>query len=202
MNPLIDSEKKHIYFLQTYTGSLLSRAIKKFSAASYSHVSIGLEDSLQKFYSFGRKRPKNPLWAGFVQEDIKTGVYQIFENTKFAIYKLEVTQEEYDKLTTVIQSFEENKNCYRYNLLGIVTAKVGFSVDRRNAYFCSQFVATALEQSGINVIDKKAGLVHPMDFADIEGIELIYEGVLKEFTPELPEEVEMSPLDNKVLKMI
>lgn len=174
---------KHIYFLQTYTGSVLSRLVKKMSTAKYSHISIGFDDKLQKFYSFGRKHPYNPFWAGFVEENLVDGVYQRFANTRFALYRLKVSDEDYKLLLASVHEFEKQKKLYRFNLLGMVTAKVGYSFDREKSFFCSQFVATVLEESGLELLEKQAGLTHPMDFSNIEGVELMYEGILNELVP-------------------
>jgi len=174
---------KYIYFLQTYTGSVLSRVVKKFSTAKYSHVSMGFDDTLQKFYSFGRKHPYNPFWAGFVEEDLVNGVYRRFANTRFALYRLKVSCEDYDSLRETVDLFEKQKKLYRFNLLGMATAKVGYSLDRKKSFFCSQFVATVLEESNLGLLEKKAGLVHPMDFSEIHGVELMYEGILNELVP-------------------
>lgn len=174
---------KYIYFLQTYTGSVLSRVVKKFSTAKYSHISIGFDDTLQKFYSFGRKHPYNPFWAGFVEENLVDGVYQRFANTRFALYRLKVTNEDYNLLKASVHKFEKEKRLYKFNLLGMATAKVGYSFDRDKSFFCSQFVATVLEESGLELLEKQAGLAHPMDFSEIDGVELMYEGILNELVP-------------------
>lgn len=171
----------HAYILLTYTGSMLSAIIRKASDAPFSHISIGFDESHQTFYSFGRKYHSNPFFAGFVEEDVKDGVYQHFQQAQFALYELEITKKQYHNLKRQIRYFDKNRKLYRYNLLGMAFAKVGVALTRQNAYFCSQFAATVFRRAGIHVFERPEGLIHPMDFLEIDGITLIGQGSLSDF---------------------
>jgi len=174
-------EKRNIYLLLSYTGSIVSNLIKRFSDLEYSHISIGIDDTFKTFYSFGRIMEWNPIIAGFVQEDVKDGVYTRFDNAKYALYKLEISQEQYSELIAELLYFEKNKKVFRYNFAGLLSAKAGISLDRSNAYFCSQFAARVFEKADIYKFDKKRGLISPMDFTEIPEINLISSGELNEF---------------------
>ena len=65
-----ESKTDVIYIVLSHTGTVLSRLIKTFTRAEYSHVSISLDKNLEKMYSFGRINPYNPFYAGFVHEKI------------------------------------------------------------------------------------------------------------------------------------
>lgn len=177
----MNTKNYHVYILLTYTGSMLSAIIRKASDAPYSHISIGCDASHQTFYSFGRKFHSNPFFAGFVEEDVKDGVYQRFQQAQFALYELEVTKKQYYNLQRQIRHFDRNRRLYRYNLLGMAFAKVGVSLTRQNAYFCSQFAATVFRRAGIHTFDRSEGLIHPMDFLEIDGMKLIGQGSLSDF---------------------
>jgi hypothetical protein len=175
------NENYHAYILLTYTGSMLSSIIRRAGDMPYSHISIGFDESHQTFYSFGRKYHSNPFFAGFVEEDVKNGVYQRFQEAQFALYEIEVTKKQYHELKRQIRTFERNKKLYRYNLLGMAFAKVGVSLSRNNAYFCSQFVATVFRRAGIHSFDRSDGLISPMDFLEIDGMRLLGQGRLSDF---------------------
>ena len=53
--------KKKIYIVLTYSGTILSRIIRAYTGDEYSHVSIALDKDLEEMYSFGRLNPYNPL---------------------------------------------------------------------------------------------------------------------------------------------
>ena len=172
---------KKIYILLTYTGTFPSKIIKAYTREPFSHVSIGFDMNLKEIYSFARKKPNNPLIAGFVNENIEKGTFAKFSNTTCAVFSLSVTNTQYKRLKIVIKDFNSKKENYRYNLLGLVGIIIGYPIERDNTYFCSQFVATVLEKSDINLFDKKPGLVTPSDFRLSNHLTLIYSGILSDY---------------------
>lgn len=167
----------------TQTGTLFSKAIKFYTKSSYNHISIGFDKHLQKLYSFGRKKPHNPIIAGFVQEGINKGIYEIFKDTTCRIYKLDISEIEYAKLKSEIELFNKDKDQYKYNLLGLIALIFGISFKRERHYFCTQFVAKVLYTSKIVDFGKDFSLVQPHDFYEIEKAKLVYEGKLSEYSP-------------------
>ncbi len=173
--------EKAIYILLTDTGTWFSRAIKLYTGAPYNHASIALDEELNELYSFGRKVYTNPFSAGFVQEHIDRGVFFHQKNTRCALYKMKIKQEQYNLLKQNISQFKSFSSQYRYNLLGIFAMAVNMELKRSNAYTCSQFVATVLERSGIALPGKPPELMRPDDFPKMPNLELIYEGKLHDY---------------------
>lgn len=174
-------EKYTIYILLTYSGSVLSRVINRRTREPYSHVSIAFDEGLQELYSFGRLHPRNPIYAGFVKEDIANGTYARFPKTTCAIYSLEITKQQYKRLMKELTKFIFSERRYRYNLIGLMGAAVNYPIERQYNYFCSQFVTSLLNNSGIRLIDKEAGLTAPRDFRECHELNLIYEGNLQSY---------------------
>lgn len=171
-------DEKKVYILLTHTGSFLSKLIKRYTKEPYSHVSIAFDMNLNEVYSFGRKRPRNPLIAGFIVEDIRNGTFSMFTETTYGLYSLNVDDLQYKKLKNTMLEFEKIKQRSSYNLLGLLGVYIGYPIDRTYAYFCSQFVAAAFEKSGIEVFDKPIGLVTPKDFRTCSSLKLIKTGKL------------------------
>lgn len=172
---------KTIYIMLTYSGSFLSRLIKVWTKEPYSHVSIGLDPGLKELYSFGRKRPRNPIFAGFVQEDIINGTYGRFPKTECAVYSLDITDENYEKLLKEIDKFKSEIDKYGYNLLGLLGVMFNKPIHREYNYFCSQFVSEILQNSGIHLISKTPELIEPGDFRQCSDLQLEYEGYLRHY---------------------
>ena len=110
--------KSYVYILLTDTGTLFTKSIKKYTKAPYNHASISFDPELNDMYSFGRKKPNNPIHGGFVKEDIFTGTYSKYPNTTCVIYKLEVTDRDIEKMKRVLNIFIKNQNKFLYNLIG------------------------------------------------------------------------------------
>lgn len=173
-------EQKTIYFLFTDTGTQLSRLINLVTGETLNHVSISFDRELKEVYSFGRKRPKNPFIGGFVREDIRS---EFLRHSDCAIYSFRLSEAECDQVLKNIKEIEAKKSYYRYNFLGLFGVILQIEVQRKYAFFCSQFVATVMKDAGSFKILKPACFVTPGDIRNLEGMSLIYEGKLGNYSP-------------------
>ena len=114
-----------IYIVLTYTGSFLARIVRGYTRKEFSHVSISLDKNLNEMYSFGRLNPYNPFIGGFVQESPKYGTFKRFYKTTSEIYRIEVEDNKYNKLKEKIDEFKQNKEKYKFNVLGLFAIDVG-----------------------------------------------------------------------------
>lgn len=163
----------------THSGSLLSKCINIYTKEPYTHVSISLDETLNELYSFGRLRPNNPIIAGFVMEDIRNGTYKRFPNTMCALYSIQINKEQHKKLKKEIKKFKKDGKKYGYNFIGLIGFMVNYPIERKYNYFCSQFVSSLLNSSGITLIDKPTALTSPRDFRECRDLNLVYEGNLQ-----------------------
>src|SRR3954452_16980179 len=135
---------RNIYILLTDTGTWFSRLIKLYTKAPYNHASISLDDNLEELYSFGRKVYYNPLSAGFIKEELNQGVFLYKKNTKCILYKVAISENQYEEIFQKIDQFKCFPQHYRYNLLGVMGIALNKRIVRENAFTCSQFVASVL----------------------------------------------------------
>ena len=64
---------RSIYVLLTHTGTYISKTIRVFTKAKYTHASISFEDGLQPLYSFSRKYVYLVLPGELHNEPLETG---------------------------------------------------------------------------------------------------------------------------------
>lgn len=160
----------------------MARFINIYTKEPYTHVSIAFDEELKELYSFGRLRPENPIYGGFVKEDIVNGTYAKFPNTVCALYSLEIDQRQYEQLLLELEKFKRDGEKYGYNFIGLFGVMVNYPVERKYNYFCSQFVSSLLANSGIELINKQAALTSPRDFRECRKLNLIYEGELQDYS--------------------
>ncbi|MFD2444577.1 hypothetical protein ACFSO7_11425 [Bacillus sp. CGMCC 1.16607] len=173
--------ERKVYLLLTDTGTLFTRMIKLYTNKPYNHASISFDSQLAEVYSFGRKSPRNPFIGGFVKENIQDG---LLKHSNCAIYCCTLTEYQYQKMKNFIQSIEEQKHCYRYNLLGLFAIILNKKLKRENAFFCSEFVATVLNKGENFHFSKPLSLVTPHDLQQSSNFQKIYQGSLKDFSKE------------------
>lgn len=173
-------EHRYIYLVFSKTGTLLSRLITVVTDSKYAHSSISLDENFTRMYSFGRKNPNNPLSGGFVEENIFDGVFKKFMDSKCLIYRVRVTQEQYDLIEEAVNEFLKDKDKYRYNLLGLLGVLFNMPFKRDNYYFCSQFVSEILIKSRVYEINKNPRLTKPCDLLYMDNVEVVYEGYIND----------------------
>lgn len=175
---------QEIYVVLSHTSTYLARLIRFFTGYQYNHVSISLDVALEEMYSFGRKRPYNPFYAGFVHEDRQNGFYSVFTDTTSRIYRVTITDSQYRSLQKSIGLFQSKQEVYRFNLIGLFLNWFGVSFSRENHFFCAQFVSHVLEASKIYKFPKDPKLVNIRDFESFGNdcsAQIVYEGLLKDY---------------------
>ncbi len=176
-----ESRCRNVYIVLTQTQTFPSRAIHFYTNEPYAHASIAFDEDLDEMYSFARRGIWNPFNAGFIEEDINNGIFGKYRSTTCNIYQLKITEKQYIKLREEIDIFKQNKDDYSYNFLGLLAAAVNIPVKTKQRYFCSQFVAYVLQQSGINIFNKNYALVKPRDIRLNPRLKSIYRGILSEY---------------------
>jgi len=177
----VQCNQRYIYILLSRTHTIPARLIRMFTGAAYSHSSIAMDVELKELYSFARRRIYNPFNAGFVDEDIESGIFGRDKNVYCCVYALPVTDRQYKIVRDELKHFIRNRDLYDYNFKGLVGVLFGKNVARDNNYFCSQFVSYILSRGGIELFEKEHGLVQPCDFHQQLEKQKIYEGKLTEY---------------------
>lgn len=142
-------QTKTITILFSKYKDLNSKLIYLFGGRSYTHVSIALDEENEYFYSFNKK--------GFRKEYPKKHK-TLVSNT---LYKIEVTEEEFNLIKKKIEEFESKKDILKYSLIGVIFCLLRIKRKSRNKYFCSQFVAETLTNIKGFKLEKDASLYTP-----------------------------------------
>lgn len=167
---------KQIFILLSNPNTIVAKMIGLYTRAPYNHASIAFDPELSEVYSFGRKHPLLPIFGGFVKEDIHS---RVFERATCAVYSFTVSEETYLQMRDYVRQFEENRDLYSYNFIGILGVILNMELGGKNSYFCSQFVSSVFQQAGIRLLDKSAGLTTPDDFSSCPHLKLTFRGEME-----------------------
>ena len=169
---------RSIYIVLTMTGSALSRLVKIYTKKEYGHVSIALDKELERMYSFGRLKPYNAFIGGFVHEYIHSGTFFRFRNTTAEVLRVRVTDEQYAKLEQAIARFEQEKEKYHFNVLGLFAVSFNKKITKENYLYCAEFVKQVLEEA--EIIDTLPDVIKPEHLLVLPH-KSIYKGLLREY---------------------
>lgn len=151
-------EDPHLYIVISNTGSPASEIISVFTRKPYNHVSLSFDRDLTTIVSYNGGEKVFP--PGLNREMIE--FFHKKEDASVMVYRLHAGV---DKKRALIQKIEKiNAEGSAYNILGLV---MKYS-HRPNIMFCSQFVYTMLKSVDLAYFDKKAALVEPTDFVELD----------------------------------
>ena len=172
--------KKDIFIVLTQTGSIVSAGIKLAKKKEYNHASLAMDVSLEPMYSFGRRHPYNPFWGGFVEEHIHSGTFKRFPKTRCSVYRAAVEESQYAAIEELLARMLLEKERYKFNVRGLMTAAFDKYKKRENYYYCSEFVRRVLEEAGVDV-SAVPEAVHPEYLTALSDEKPIYTGLLREY---------------------
>lgn len=173
----------------SYTGTVPGKMIQlrsfmkfwnRYEGDVYSHISLSRDSKLGHMMSFARKEIHNPFDSGLVIEDIRKGMFALKpEISKIAVMELEVSDDQYQKISALMDYYWSHRDDYHFNFAGLASMLFyGKGVEVPNHFFCSQWVATVLKDSGIDLFDgKNPKDVRPFDFYGVLQNHIIYEGL-------------------------
>lgn len=171
---------KTLYIMLTKTGSMVSKIVSFFTKTEYTHTSLAFDEAMEELYSSARKNGIKMFPAGPTKESLYRGFFGIKNDIPCVIFALDVDEEVYDKARAEIDYFMEHIDEYKFSAWGIIACRFGIAWERKNKFFCSQFVAEILTRSGAVSFDKPNCLVHPRDYQKLPRMKKIFEGTIGE----------------------
>lgn len=143
-------EKKVISILFTRYYNAFSNFIYWVGGRGYTHTSVALDAESEYYYSFNMR--------GFNREYPRKHKRR---NEKSVCYLLEITAEDYEKISKIIEDMERTKDVWTYSRLGVFLCLLHIPHKIKGQYFCSQFIAELLQLTDSVNLQKKASLYLP-----------------------------------------
>lgn len=166
-----------VYILLTRTSSILSRIIRRLTRAAYTHAALALDDEFEETYSFTRRNPHLVWPAGLARENLWRGLYFARRDPPCRVYRLRVTEEEYERICCRVREMYTQRKRYHYNYIGVAANYFGHHYTTPRRFFCSEFVASMVAP-GMPAAAICPSRTRPMDFVEMAGLECVYEGTV------------------------
>lgn len=165
--------KRKLFVLLTQFPGFDSKALRWWTRFPYSHVSLGLDEDMNTFYSFVVK--------GFIVEDISR--YNKPGRAPFPceLYCLEVPEDTYREVKATLGTFVRNRPLLGYSRLGLILTLINIPWRLKNRYICSHFVAQTLQRCHCVRLKKDSTLYLPKDFPRLKELRMVFKGDLLHF---------------------
>ncbi|MBQ8849927.1 MAG: hypothetical protein IJ011_06335 [Clostridia bacterium] len=171
---------KQVYVLLSRTDTVTSRIVHAFTHGTYTHASLAITPETDSFYSYARRRLYNFLIGGIIKEDVNSFVFARFPNSNCALFELDVSDGDYERIKGQVDFCLDNYDRATYSFAGAALMRLGIIWRRKYKFTCSQFVAICLAQAEGITLPKDPYLMLPHDFVKIAGMRKIYEGKIKD----------------------
>lgn len=166
------NEYIYIVLIKALTG--LGKFSRKISKYEYTHIAVSLNDKMDDFVTFSRRRHYAPFDAGIMHEKREHYVFGKNEKVKIKIFKIPVSKEEKLKIENYIKKIESDKE-YIFNLYSMITMHIFHGIEIYKTYNCMSFVSKIIELSNSVKLEKK---YYKYNIEDID--KLLEKYVLKE----------------------
>ncbi len=169
--------EKNIYVVVSQSGTLTSKLVSKCTHSKFCHVSISLDEGLHTMYSFGRRHKYTPWFGGYVKESPDTGIVKKFLNKEIAVLRFSVEEDRFAKVQAYLEDMYRNRKVYKYNYLGAFLSVFHKNYQKKNKFYCSQFVRDVLLKFNVcQEEDMPKGVIFPRDFLSAFAEKIIYRG--------------------------
>ena len=91
----------------------------------------------------------------------------------------EITEEQYQNIKNMINQIEQEKENYKFNIMGLFAAGFHKKIGKEHSFYCAEFVKYVIEKADIKTYLPE--VVKPEDFKNVEELEVIYTGLLSKY---------------------
>lgn len=147
-------KNKNIYIVLVKAHTGLGKFARFFSKYEYTHIAVCLDDELNDFITFSRKKHYSPFESGFMHEYIDYYAFGKNESVKLKIFKIPVNNENYIEIESYINQIENDKD-YIFNIYSMATMSIFHGFKIYKAHNCMSFVSKIIELSNTVNMEKK-----------------------------------------------
>lgn len=147
-------EKEYIYIVLIKALTKLGKFSRMFGHYEYTHIAVCLDNKLEDFITFSRKKHYSPFDSGFMHEKVEHYAFGKNNKVKVKIFAIPLDGDDKLKIEKYIKKIE-NDNEYIFNLYSMITMPLLHGVKIYKAHNCMSFVSKIIELSNSVQMPKK-----------------------------------------------
>lgn len=132
----------YVVLVKALTG--LGKFARLTGKYEYTHIAVCLNEKLDKFYTFSRKKHYSPFDSGYMIETLDCYAFGKHQEVKLKIFKVPVSKANKNKIEKYIENIS-NDSEYVFNFFSMITMSMlhGFKIYK--AHNCMSFVSKVVE---------------------------------------------------------
>lgn len=142
----------YVVLIKAMTGlGVFARKIFKYP---YTHIAVCLDEDLEDFITFSRRKHFAPFDAGFMHEKREHYAFGKHKFFQAKVFKLPVTEENHEKIKAYVRQIEADDE-YIFNIFSMITMGLFHGVRIYKALNCMSFTAKIIELSEVTKLDRQ-----------------------------------------------
>ena len=141
-----ENQNNYIYVVLVKALTGLGKFARLTGKYDYTHIAVCLDEKLDKFYTFSRRKHYAPFDSGFMVETLDCYAFGKHKDVKLKVFKIPVSAENKDNIKKYIDNIS-NDSEYIFNFFSMITMSIfrGFKIYK--AHNCMSFVTKIIELS-------------------------------------------------------
>ena len=161
------SSRRQLFILVSQTHTGIARMIRDVCNYPYNHVSVTLDPSLRRWYSFARYVQDAPLHGGLVSESLRR-LCAPEGDILVRAYRVEIPEQTAARLEGLLALADDPASGLIYNHFDALAGVLGFRMEIPKCYTCLSFACDILDRRYLTIEELCRGLEE----------QLFYEGPL------------------------
>ena len=141
-----ENQNNYIYVVLVRALTGLGKFARLTSKYDYTHIAVCLDENLDKFYTFSRRKHYSPFDCGYMIETLDCYAFGKNKDVKLKIFKVPVSNENKEKIEKYIENISEDSK-YIFNFYSMITMPIFHGFKIYKAHNCMSFVSEIIELS-------------------------------------------------------
>lgn len=151
MQTNINQDYIYVVLVKALTG--LGSLARTFSKYEYTHIAISLNENLNEFITFSRRKHHSPFNCGFMVETIDCYAFGNNKEVKLKVFKIPTNKENIKKIKEYIDKVSSDKD-YIFNIVSMATMPIFHGISIYKAHNCMTFTNKIIEMTNNVTFDK------------------------------------------------
>lgn len=141
-----ENQNNYIYVVLVKALTGLGKFARLISNYDYTHIAVCLDENLEKFYTFSRRKHCSPFDCGYMIETLDCYAFGKHRDVKLKIFKVPVSKENKEKIEEYIENISKDSK-YIFNFYSMITMSIFHGFKIYKAHNCMSFVSEIIELS-------------------------------------------------------
>ena len=148
-----EMQNNYIYVVLVKALTGLGKFARLTNKYEYTHIAVCLDEKLDKFYTFSRKKHYSPFDCGYMIESLDCYAFGKNKKVKLKVFKIPVSPKNKEEIEKYIKNIS-NDSKYIFNFFSMVTMSIfrGFKIYK--SHNCMSFVSKIIELTDTVKISK------------------------------------------------